>query len=47
MTTSRLIDGEALVQLILELYELFDSKYKGLIPLRRGYILETASSNSE
>jgi len=44
----RLIDGDALVQLILEHYEQLDSKYKGLIPLRRVYIPETAAgSDSE
>lgn len=43
----RLIDGDALVQLILEHYEQLDSKYKGLIPLRRVYIPETAGSNEE
>ncbi|MYM42170.1 restriction endonuclease [Duganella qianjiadongensis] len=34
----RLIDGDDLVALILEHYEALDSKYKGLIPLRRVYI---------
>jgi len=29
----RLIDGDALVDLILQHYEQFDSKYKGLLPL--------------
>ena len=43
----RLIDGDALVQLILEHYEQLDSKYKGLIPLRRMYIPETAGSDQE
>lgn len=43
----RLIDGDALVQLILEHYEQLDSKYKGLIPLRRVYIPETAGSDFE
>lgn len=43
----RLIDGESLVQLILEHYEQLDSKYKGLIPLRRVYIPETTSSDQE
>jgi restriction system protein len=36
----RLIDGEALVSLILEHYEGFDSRYKGLIPLWKVYIPE-------
>lgn len=36
----RLIDGEALVDLIFEHYERLDSRYKGLIPLKRVYIPE-------
>lgn len=36
----RLIDGEELVRLFLQYYEQFDSKYKGLIPLKRVYIPE-------
>lgn len=43
----RLINGDDLVQLILEHYEQLDSKYKGLIPLRRVYIPETAGSDFE
>ncbi len=34
----RLIDGDELVELIMEHYEKFDSRYKGLIPLRRVFI---------
>jgi restriction system protein len=34
----RLIDGEELVDLVLQHYEQFDSKYKGLIPLKRVYV---------
>jgi len=34
----RLIDGEELVDLILQHYERFDSRYKGLLPLKRVYI---------
>jgi restriction system protein len=34
----RLIDGEELVDLILEHYDGFDAKYKGLIPLKRVYV---------
>ena len=37
-TTIRLIDGEALVDLILAHYEELDSRYKSLIPLKRMYI---------
>lgn len=36
----RLIDGDDLVELILEHYEEFDSRYKGLMPLRRVYVPE-------
>lgn len=31
----RLIDGEELVGLILQHYEAFDARHKGLLPLRR------------
>lgn len=34
----RLIDGDELVTLVLEHYEQFDSRYKGLLPLRRVYV---------
>lgn len=34
----RLIDGEELVTLILQHYDQFDSKYKGLIPLKRVFV---------
>jgi restriction system protein len=36
----RLIDGEDLVSLILQHYEQFDSRYKGLLPLKRVYVPE-------
>lgn len=36
----RLIDGEELVSLILQHYEQFDSRYKGLLPLKRVYVPE-------
>ena len=36
----RLIDGQNLVDLILENYEKFDSRYKGLIPLKRVFVPE-------
>jgi len=36
----RLIDGEALVDLILAHYDQFDSRYKGLLPLKRVYVPE-------
>ena len=34
----RLIDGDELIELILQHYENFDSRYKGLIPLRRVFV---------
>jgi len=34
----RLIDGPELVDLILQHYENFDSRYKGLLPLKRVYV---------
>jgi restriction system protein len=37
-TNLRLIDGEELVALILQHYEHFESRYKGLIPLKRVYV---------
>ena len=37
----RLIDGDQLVTLILQHYEEFDSKYKGIMPLKRVYVPET------
>ena len=36
----RLIDGDELVGLILEHYNAFDSRYKGLLPLRQVYVPE-------
>lgn len=37
----RLIDGDGLVDLVLQHYEEFDSRYKGLLPLKRVFIPET------
>jgi restriction system protein len=37
----RLIDGNELVELVLQHYDEFDSRYKGLLPLKRVYIPET------
>lgn len=37
----RLVDGDQLVDLFLQYYEQFDSRYKGLIPLKRVYVPET------
>jgi restriction system protein len=36
----RLIDGDELVMLILQHYERFDSRYKGLLPLKQVYVPE-------
>lgn len=36
----RLVDGDALVDLILAHYEAFDSRYKGALPLKRVYVPE-------
>jgi len=36
----RLIDGDELVDLVLQHYDQFDARYKGLLPLRRVYIPE-------
>ncbi|TDK23784.1 restriction endonuclease [Luteimonas aestuarii] len=34
----RLVDGDEFVKMVLEHYEAFDSKHKGLLPLRRVYV---------
>jgi restriction system protein len=41
----RLIDGEELVNLVLAHYEQFDSRYKGLLPLKRVYIPQLIEEN--
>lgn len=43
----RLIDGDELVVLILQHYEQLDSRYKGLIPLRRVYVPEPIEANDD
>jgi restriction system protein len=43
----RLIDGEDLVALTLQHYDQFDSRYKGLIPLRRVYVPEPLDEAEE
>lgn len=43
----RLIDSDELVKLIFQHYDQFDSRYKGLLPLRRVYIPEAIESDSE
>lgn len=42
----RLIDGDELVDLVLEHYEALDAKYKALIPMRRVYVPEPAADGS-
>jgi len=46
-TNLRLIDGDELVELILQHYEQLDSRYKGLIPLRRVYVPEPLDEGEE
>lgn len=41
----RLIDGEELVDLIFQHYDQFDSRYKGLLPLRRVYVPEAIDTD--
>jgi restriction system protein len=43
-TNLRLIDGSELVDLVLQHYEEFDSRYKGLLPLKRIYVPEVLES---
>jgi restriction system protein len=43
----RLIDGDELVNLVLSHYEKFDSRYKGLIPLKRVYVPEALEEEEE
>jgi restriction system protein len=43
----RLIDGSELVDLILQHYEQFDSRYKGLLPLKRVYVPEVLEESDE
>jgi len=42
-TNLRLVDGEELVVLILAHYEQFDSRYKGVLPLKKVYIPESVT----
>jgi restriction system protein len=46
-TNLRLIDGEELVDLILTHYEKLDSRYKGVIPLKRVYAPEPVTDEEE
>jgi restriction system protein len=43
----RLIDGTDLVDLVMLHYEQFDSRYKGLLPLKRVYVPEAIEEASE
>ncbi|WP_338692831.1 restriction endonuclease [Bradyrhizobium sp. 26S5] len=43
----RLIDGDELVQLIFQHYEHFDSRHKGLLPLRRVYVPEAIETEDD
>jgi restriction system protein len=43
----RLIDGDALVELVFQHYDQFDSRYKGLLPLRRVYVPQPVESDDE
>jgi restriction system protein len=46
-TNLRLIDGAQLVTLILTHYEALDSRYKGIIPLKRVYVPESIMEPAE
>lgn len=46
-TNLRLIDGPELVRMVLNNYEQFDARYKGLIPLKRVYIPEAKAESDE
>jgi restriction system protein len=43
----RLIDGQELVDLVLLHYDELDSRYKGLIPLKRVYVPEALDEGAE
>ena len=43
----RLINGEELVELIFQHYDQFDSRYKGLLPLRQVYVPEPIEDSGE
>jgi restriction system protein len=42
----RLIDGEEVVRLVLDHYEALDSRYKGVIPLKRVYVPQAIEDDS-
>ncbi len=43
----RLIDSEALIDLVLERYDRLDAKYKGLLPLKSIYVPEQVEQDEE
>lgn len=43
----RLIDGNELVELVLQHYDQFDSRYQGLLPLKRVYVPEPIEETGE
>ncbi len=43
----RLVDGTELVDLIFQHYEKFDSRYKGLLPLKRVYVPEVLNEQEQ
>jgi restriction system protein len=43
----RLVDGDELVKMVLQHYEHFDSRYKGLMPLRHVYVPEPLDEPDE
>jgi restriction system protein len=43
----RVADGNELVNLIFQHYEQFDSRYKGLLPLKRVYVPEALEESEE
>jgi len=43
----RMVDGDELVKIVLQHYERFDSRYKGLMPLRRVYVPEPLDEPEE
>jgi len=46
-TNLRLIDGDELVRLTLDHYDDFDSKYKGIIPLKMVYVPQVVSDSDD
>jgi len=43
----RLIDGDELVKLVLQHYEQFDSRYKGMLPLKRVFVPEALEESED